>query len=125
MSRSFSEHPVLPYEVWVDILRYLDVETLWHSTRPVCKLLHHISSNHIKTTLVEGSTCELRHYISFRDELLHERLEYPNEQSEYHRRILAQEGDSPSTQLLLWTSPIPSLANPQSGPGIPTINYIS
>ena len=125
MSLSNSEYPVLPYEIWVDILRFLDVETLWCSTRPVCRLFHHISNMQIKSALTAGSTCQLRHYISFKDELLHESLECPRDPNEYNSRILEQEGDSPLSPIILWTSPTPSSANPRNGPGIPTVNYES
>ena len=75
--------------------------------------------------LVDGSSCELRHYLSFKDPLLSESLHYPLEQTEYQRRILEQEGHSPFSQILLWASPFTSPVNPQNGPGIPTVNYES
>src|SRR5271169_6704805 len=87
--------PNLPVEIWGDILQYLPLNTLWFSTRPVCTLLYHISTSMVKFALVEGSSCQLRHYVSFKHALLREPLEYPAEHSEYHRRILEQEGHSP------------------------------
>jgi hypothetical protein len=123
--QSSSLPPRLPNEIWGDILRYLPVDALWFSTRPVCTLFYHVSTSLVKSVLVEGSSCQLRHYISFRDSLLREPLEYPREQSEYHRRILEQEGHSAFSQILLWSSPCQSLVNPRNGPGIPTVNYES
>lgn len=125
MSPSNSGLPALPNEVWVDILRHLPLDTLWYSTRPVCTLFFHVSSSLVKAFLVDGSSCELRHYISFRDPLLSESLYCPLEPTEYQRRILEQEGHSPFSQILLWASPFTSPANPQNGPGIPTVNYES
>jgi hypothetical protein len=122
---SNSEFPSLPNEVWVDILRHLSLDTLWHSTRPVCSLFYHVSTSIVKSALVDGSSCELRHYISFKDPLLPESLYYPLVQTEYHQRILEQEGNSPFSQILLWSSPFMSPVNPQNGPGIPTLNYES
>lgn len=110
--------------MWVEILRYLDVGTLWHSTRPVSKLLHHVSSQYIKSALTDGGTCQLRHFVSSSDDFLIEKLEYPREPSDYHRRLLEQEGDTPLHQIVLWTSPTPTRANPQIRPGIPTLKYI-
>jgi hypothetical protein len=125
MSTLTSDCPALPNEVWVDILRHLSLDTLWYSTRPVCSLFYHVSTAMVKSALVDGSSCELRHYISFRDPLLLESLHHPTELTEYQRRILQQEGHSPFSQVLLWSSPSPSLVNPQHGPGIPTVNYES
>lgn len=120
-----SEFPSLPNEVWVDILHHLSLDTLWYSTRPVCSLFYHVSTSIVKSALVDGSSCELRHYISFKDPLLSEPLYYPLVQTEYHQRILEQEGNSPFSQILLWSSPSMSPANPQNRPGIPTVNYES
>ena len=117
--------PVLPNEVWVDILRHLSLETLWYSTRPVCSLFYHVSTSIVKSMLVDGSSCELRHYISYNKPLLSEWLHYPTEHTEYHQRILRQEGHSPFSQILVWSSTTPSPANPSHGPGIPTVNYES
>lgn len=117
--------PVLPNELWADILQHLPLETLWYSTRPVCTLFYHVSTNLVKSVLVDGSSCELRHYISFKDPLLNEMLYYAGENNEYHRRILEQEGHTPFSQILLWASLVPSPARPISGPGIPTVNYES
>jgi hypothetical protein len=125
MSTLSSELPRLPNEVWVDILQLLSPETLWHSTRPVCSLFYHVSTSLVKAALVEGSTCELRHYISYKDPLLSEYLQHPRQPTDYQRQILQQEGDSPFSQILLWASPNISPANPQYGPGIPTVNYES
>ena len=125
MSTSFSEIPVLPNEVWVDILHHLSLDTLWHSARPVCSLFYHVSTDIVKSALVEGSTCELRHYISHKDPILSESLQNPKVPDDYQQRILQQEGHSPFSQILLWSSPRPSPANPQHGPGIPTVNYES
>ena len=125
MSPSNSKLPALPNEVWVDILRHLPLDTLWYSTRPVCTLFYHVSNSLVKTFLIDGSSCELRHYISFKDPLLSESLYYPLEPTEYQRRILEQEGHSPFSEILLWASPFTSPANPQNGPGIPTVNYKS
>ena len=113
MSPSNSKFAALPNEVWVDILRHLPLDALWYSTRPVCTLFYHVSNSLVKTFLVDGSSCELRHYISFKDPLLSESLYYPLEPTEYQRRILEQEGHSPFSQILLWASPFPSPANPQ------------
>ena len=125
MSPSNSKVSALPNEVWVDILQHLPPDTLWYTTRPVCTLFYHVSNSLVKTFLVDGSFCELRHYISFKDPLLSESLCYPLEPTEYQRRILEQEGHSPFSQILLWASPVTSPANPQNGPGIPTVNYES
>jgi len=125
MVTSQTELPLLPNEVWVDILQLLPPETLWHSTRPVCSLFYHVSTSLVTAALVEGSTCELRHYVSYKDPLLSEYLQYPRQHTEYQRQILEQEGDSPFSQILLWSSPGISPANPQHGPGIPTVNYES
>jgi hypothetical protein len=126
MSCSHSERSELPYEVWVEILRYLDVKSLWHTTRPVSKLLHHISSQYLKTALVEGGICQLRHYVSPNDDLLHERLEYTREPSDYHRRLLEQEGDSSLNHLLLWTSPKPTCVDisPVNAAAMTTVKFI-
>jgi hypothetical protein len=120
-----SKLPALPNEVWVDILHYLPLETLWYSTRPACSLFYDISTSIVKASLVDGSSCSLRHYISFKDPLLPETLYPPPTLSKFHERILKQEGHSAYSQILLWSSPSPSPANPQDGPGIPTINYES
>lgn len=124
-SSSSSEFPSLPNEVWVDILHHLSLDTLWYSTRPVCTLFYHVSTSIVKSALVDGSSCELRHYISFKDPLLSESLYYPLQHTDYQRRILEQEGNSPFSQILLWSSPYTSPANPSHGPGIPTVNYES
>lgn len=120
-----SKSPALPNEVWVDILHYLPFETLWYSARPTCSFFYDISTSIVKSALVDGSSCSLRHYISFRDPLLPETLHPPPILSKFHERILEQEGHSPFSQILLWTSPAPSPASPQDGPGIPTVNYES
>jgi len=125
MSTAFSETPALPNEVWVDILHHLSLDTLWHSARPVCTLFYHVSTEIVKSALVAGSTCELRHYISHKDPILSESLQHPNKPDDYQRRLLHQEGHSPFSQILLWSSPRTSPANPQHGPGIPTVNYES
>lgn len=125
MSTSNSDFPSLPNEVWVDILRHLSLDTLWYSTRPVCSVFYHVSTSIVKSALVDGSSCELRHYLSFKDPLLSESLYYPRQQTEYQRRILEQEGNSPFSQILLWSSPFTSPVTPQNGPGIPTVNYES
>src|SRR5436190_3062957 len=125
MSTINSEFPSLPNEVWVDILRYLSLDTLWYSTRPACSLFYHVSTSIVKSALVDGSSCELRHYISPRDPLLSELLYYPLQHTKYQRRILEQEGNSPFSQILLWASPFTSPVNPSNGPGIPTVNYES
>jgi hypothetical protein len=125
MSGPTSEIPVLPNEVWLDILRHLSLDSLWYSTRPVCSLFYHVSTSIVKSALVEGSSCDLRHYISFKDPLLSESLHYPTQQTEYQRQILRQEGHSPFSQILLWSSITASPARPRHGPGIPTVNYES
>jgi hypothetical protein len=117
--------PGLPNEVWIDILTRLSLDSLWHTTRPVCSLFYDISTSIAKEALVEGSKCELRHYISYRDPLLTESLHYIPDPSPVQQRILTQEGNSPLSQILLWSSSTSSPANPQHGPGIPTITYES
>jgi hypothetical protein len=117
--------PSLPNEVWLDILSHLSLEALWHSTRPVCSLFYDISASIAKEALVQGSKCELRHYISHKDPLLAESLQYISEPSVVQQRILTQEGHSSLSQILLWSSTVSSPANPQHGPGIPTITYES
>lgn len=124
-SSSSSPPPALPNEVWVDVLRYLQLDTLWYSTRPVCSFFYHVSTAIVKSALVDGSTCELRHYISFKDPLLSEHLHSPLQHTDFQRRILAQEGHSELSQILLWASSGQSPANPPVGPGIPTVNYES
>jgi hypothetical protein len=125
MSTLASEKPVLPNEVWAYILRYLPLDTLWHSTRPVCGLFYQVSVALVKSHLVDGSLCELRHYISFKEDLLSESLHYPTEHTDYQLRILEREGHSDFSEILLWCSPFASRVNPQTGSGIPTVNYQS
>src|SRR5579859_1187184 len=125
MPKSSSEVPALPNEVWLDILHLLSLDTLWFTTRPVCTVFYHISTAIAKAALINRSSCELRHYISYRDPLLSESLECPSRYTNYQRRILEQEGHSPFSQILLWSSVTISPADPQDGPGIPTVAYES
>jgi hypothetical protein len=120
-----SEKSALPNELWTDILQHLPLETLWYSTRPVCSLFYDISTSIVKSALVDGSLCELRHYISFKEDLLSESLLCPIEHTEFERRILRREGHSGFSQILLWRSPVPSRVLPQRGCVSPTVNYKS